>query len=486
MSNYKHGINIIEVPTSISPPAQTTAGLPVVVGTAPINLAETQEYVNKPTLVYSYEEAVKNLGYSSDWDKYTLCEVMKSHLQLFNVAPVIFINVLDPDRHKKDTVNSVLNLTNGSAIIEQDGVLLNTLVVKLDAASQPLTKGTDYTAAFDQEGKVVITRIADGGIPSGQTTLNVSFSYLDPTMVTSTDIIGGVDATTGKATGLELINQVFPLFRMVPGQILAPGWSHKPDVAAIMKAKAGNINGLFKAITVTDVDSSASGADLYTEVPSWKSSNNYTDPLQVVCWPKVTLGGETYHLSTQFAGATCKTDADSDDIPYVSPSNKPLQADGAVIEDGSEVTLGPDQSNYLNSQGIVTALNFIGGWKLWGNRTGAYPGNTDVKDTYISVRRMFNWIGNTIILTFWKHVDNPTNRRMIDTVVDSLNIWLNGLTARGALLGGRVEFRKEENSISDLMKGIVRFHVFLTPPTPAESMEFSLEFDTSYLNSLFA
>ncbi|MFY0545454.1 phage tail sheath family protein [Brevibacillus sp. H7] len=481
---YQHGASVNEVPTSVLPPVKTSAGLPVVFGTAPINLAETQDNVNKPVLVYTYQEAVKALGYSDDWESFTLCEFMKSHFRLFKIAPVVFVNVLDPETDKNTVTDSVIPLTNKVAKITQQGVLLNTLVVKLDSAGQPLTKGTDYTASFDDSGNVIITALTGGAIPGGQANLTVTYDHLDPSDVTSADIIGGVDGTTGKATGLELINQVFPLFRLVPGQILAPGWSHNPAVAAVMKAKAGNINGLFKAIAVTDADSSA--ADLYTDVPSWKNTNNYTDSLQVVCWPKVPLGEEIYHLSTQFAGVTCKTDAENDDIPFVSPSNKSLQATGAVNGAEEEVSLGPDQANYLNGEGIVTALNHIGGWKLWGNRTAAYPGNTDVKDSFIPVRRMFNWIGNTIILTYWQYVDNPTNKRLIDTVVDSLNIWLNGLTARGALLGGRVEFRQEENPVSELLNGKVRFHVYLTPPVPAEDMEFTLEFDVNYLSTLFA
>lgn len=482
---YKHGVFISEVPTSVIPPVRVAAGLPVVAGTAPINLAADQTYVNKPMLAYTYAEAVKALGYSSDWESYTLCEFMKSHFALFSVAPVVFINVLDPVTHKKTTTNATINITSDVAIITVKGVLLSALVVKLLEAGQPLIKDTDYTAAFDDEGQVIITRIVGGAIGEAQATLVVTYDYLDPTMVDSTDIIGGVDATTGAYTGLELVNKVFPLFRLVPGQILAPGWSHDSAVAAVMTAKAGSINGLFKAIAITDVDDTAGGADLYAEVPAWKNNNSYTDPLQVVCWPKVKLGDETYHLSTQFAGLVCKVDGQNDDIPYISPSNKNLQAAGAVISSGAEVTLDPAQAAYLNGEGIVTALNFIGGWKLWGNRTGAYPGNTDVKDSFIPVRRMFNWVGNTIILTFWQKVDDPTNKRLIDTVVDSLNIWLNGLTARGALLGGRVEFQQDENPVTDLLNGIVRFHIYQTPPTPAEDMEFVLEFDVNYLNALF-
>lgn len=483
---YRHGVYISEVPTSVSPPVEASAGLPVVVGTAPIHLAETQEYVNKPLLAYTYEEAVKALGYSSDWKNYTLCEFIKSHLQLFGVAPVVLINVLDPSKHKTSvTAESVTLDSNGQALLAKNGVLLSTVVVKSSDGATSYERNTDYTIAFNDDEKAVITRLSSGSIPAGAT-LSVDYDHLNPSAVTTADIIGGVDGTTGKVTGLELVNQVFPLFRLVPGQILAPGWSQDPTVAAVMTAKATNINGLFKAIAVTDVDSSATGAKLYSEVPTWKNDNNYTSAFQAVCWPKVKLGDEVFHLSTQFAGATCRTDSENDDIPYVSPSNKSLQANGAVVGNGDEVSLGPDQASYLNGEGVVTALNFIGGWKLWGNRTGAYPAITDVKDSFIAVRRMFNWIANTLILTYWQHVDDPTNRRLIDTVVDSVNIWLNGLTAREALLGGRVEFRQSENPLDDLLNGIVRFHVFATPPIPGKEMEFILEFDVNYLQALFA
>ena len=36
--SYRHGVYVSEVPTSILPPVRTEAGLPVVFGTAPVNL----------------------------------------------------------------------------------------------------------------------------------------------------------------------------------------------------------------------------------------------------------------------------------------------------------------------------------------------------------------------------------------------------------------------------------------------------------------
>ena len=74
------------------------------------------------------------------------------------------------------------------------------------------------------------------------------------------------------------------------------------------------------------------------------------------------------------------------------------------------------------------------------------------------------------------------NKRLIETVVDSACLWLNGLTAEGALLGGRVEVLKDENPITDLMDGIIKFHVYMTPPTPGREIDFIQEIDVNYFN----
>jgi phage tail sheath protein FI len=480
---YRHGVYISEVPTSIIPPVRTTAGLPFVVGTAPINLTDKTN-VNKPVLCYSYQEAVEAFGYSDDWLNYTLCEFMYSHFALFNVAPVVLVNVLDPTVHKGSATAEAHTFAadNPAVTLFKQGVLLDSVIVKSEDGTTTYELNTDYTVGFDEDGNAVITRL-EGGAIGEVSPIEVGYDYIDPSMVTADDIIGGVDIVTGNYEGLELLDKVFPMFGLVPGIVLAPGWSHDPEVAAVMTAKASNINAHFKCIALTDIP--VDEVTKYTEASEWKNHNNYVSPRQVVCWPKVKLGDNEFHLSTQLAGIMCKTDAENDDVPYVSPSNKNLQANSAVAGD-NEVMLGPEQGAYLNGQGVVTALNFVGGWKAWGNRTGAYPSITDVKDTFIPIRRMFDWIGNTLVLTFWQKVDYPITKRLVDTIIDSANIWLNGLAAREFILGGRVEFLRDENPTTDLIDGIIRFHVYVTPPAPAREIDFIVEYDPQYLETLFA
>jgi phage tail sheath protein FI len=489
----KHGIYISDTPTTVVPPVTVTSGIPVIFGTAPINLATAGAgtggigATNVPVLCETYDECVEYLGYSSDWTDYTLCEAMYAFFQLFAVCPVIFVNVLDPAVHKTTVSEAAVALTAGSVTIAVPGILLSSLVVQLTTASQDLVLNTDYTVAFDDNGNVVITYISGGAITSPTSALVVSYTKLNPSIIASTDIIGGVNSTTGAYTGLQVINQVFPLLRLIPGQILAPHWSTIPAVAAVMDALAGNINGVFRAMTLVDIPTVGTGAvTQYSAAPAWINTNNYQFARQIVCWPKVSLSGKIFHLSTQVAALNCLLDSNNNNVPYQSPSNNSLQMDSLVLANGTAVVLGLTEANYLNGNGIMTAINWIGGWKAWGNYTAIYPSSTDPKDAFISIRRMFDWIGNQFVQTYWSKVDKPINRVLIETLVDSENIVLNGLTSLGYILGGKMEFLTSENTTTDLEAGIITFHTYVTPPAPAQEIDDVLEYDTSNLSSLFS
>lgn len=398
---YAHGISVIERPTSIATPTESMSGIPFVVGTAPVHLTDSPK-VNKPVLAYSFEDAATALGYSDDWEKYTLCEFMYSQFKLYGRAPVIFVNVYNPDIH--------VNVTD----------------------------------------------------------------------VDVNDVIGGIDEN-GKASGLGLINQILPQFSLLPDLILAPGWSGFKPVADAMVQYASDINGHFKAMTITDLSSSITKI---SDAQAWKNSNGYNSKYQLVTFPQVTKDGRTYHLSTHLAGVIAQTDDNAGGLPYLSPSNKSLQIDGTWL-DAEEVFLGLDQASGLNTAGIITAVNFgVNGWRSWGNQTGNFPDGNDPKDIFISVRRMFNFVPNQIILSYSAKVDDAINKNLIETVTDSLNIWLNSLVATGALVGGRLEFTSADNTESNLMMGKIVFRLYMTPPSQAQEIQIVVEYDASYLTNL--
>ena len=478
---YFHGVRVKEIPTSILATVSTTAGLPVVFGTAPVHLTkEPAKYVNKPVICYSWDEAVTALGYSADWSKYTLSEVMYSEFKLYAVKPIVFVNVLDPAKHKK-SMEAAAEVVEGSAVID-NAVLLDSLQVLSDALSDaPAEINKDYTAAYNDDGQLVISILEDGSLKDAAS-IFIKCDVVDASMVSRDDIIGGA-SSDGSIKGMELIDSIYTMLSLVPGIIAAPGWSEDPVVAAVMKAKSVNISELFRCICLTDVDTRE--AKSYLDVNGWKNKNNYTGTNQVVCWPCVRNGDAVFHMSTHILGVIGVMDAANSDVPYQSPSNQSLQATGLCLADGTEVALSLPQANLLNSQGIMTGLNFVGGWKSWGNYTGCYPSNTDVKDCFICVRRMFDWQYQTFILQYWQKVDQALKPTLIKTIINTENIRLNGLVSRGYLLGASVQFLEDENPTTDLLSGIIRVHTKLTPPVPAQDIEDILEYDVSSFSKLF-
>ncbi len=464
------GVHVYEQATAVSTPAVAQVGIPFVVGTAPVHTAENPAKANVPVLVTSWKEAVQKLGYSEDWKTYTLCEFMYSHFQLYGCQPVIFCNVLDTAKAKSDAAAKDYTVTNHKAVLPFE---LTNPVVKFGEST--LAADEDYTVFYD-DGACVVELLSSGTAYNAES-LNIAGTSITPDTISSTDIV----------EGLGVIDSCMSMAGLVPDLICTPGYSHISTVAAIMATKAAGINGLFRAKAIIDVDCSASGVKEYSELTPWKNTNNVVDENQILCWPMVKMGDHIFHMSTQLAGLMASVDAGNAGVPYESPSNKIYKMDGCCLADGTEVNLTYEQVNMISSYDIVTALNFMGmGWTCRNNYTACYPANTDVKDYFIPVSRMFDWVANTVIRTFWHKLDKPMTRRLVDNVLDTCNIWLNGLVGSGYLLGARAEILGDENPTTDLMAGIIRVHIYMTPPSPMQQCDFTLEYDANYVAAAFA
>ena len=152
----------------------------MIFGTAPINqAADPKKAVNRPVKATTFEEAKKALGYSDDWEKYTLCQSMYASFQLFQTSPVIFVNVLDPDTHVKSLENYPAKVENHQAVVKEPGILLTGLTIKAQVSGsitgqartgqakvasglKELIAGTDYLAQLDDNGKLVVTLLSKG------------------------------------------------------------------------------------------------------------------------------------------------------------------------------------------------------------------------------------------------------------------------------------------------------------------------------------
>lgn len=474
---YQHGVRVIEQSTSVVAPIEGTAGLQVVFGTAPVNLVSNPyEATNTPIIAYSWNEAVSKLGYSEDFANYTLCQSMYACFKLLAVAPVIFVNVLDPMVHKKENEPATVQVENLKAVVKTTGILLDTVTVSTEDGEK-LVERDDYVLAFDDDGNLAVVVLPTGSAAAAKS-LTVNSESIDPTAVTADDIIGA--SADGTEKGLEVLRQVYPKFGMTPGLIIAPGWSQNPDVGAVIAAKCEEINGYFSCEAFIDIDSSEDGCTAYTDVKAAKELAGIYSPHIMPLWPCVQVGSKIFHYSAIMAALTAYTDAANDDVPNLSPSNRLVGITGTVLEDGTEIVLDQIQANAVNSHGVTTAIN-VNGWRTWGNNTAAYPTVTDPKDRWFCCRRFFSWWGNTFIQTYFQKVDNPANSRLIESIVDSENIRGNAYVSAGKCAAAYIEYNAAENTAADLLNGKITFHQHLAPYVPTEDILNVLEFDADAL-----
>jgi len=468
-----HGVIVSEKATDVLAPVSVPTGLTFALGSAPIQSAADPAPVGRPILCNTWQEVVAQFGYSDDWRKYNLCEIFDSHFRLYGVGPLIICNLLDPVKMMISVPAASKDVINKRVELPLETINDATLIVKHPTTMTVYVKDTDYAVYYDS-GKCIVEMIK-GGASYDAPTVSIAYTKVTPEAVTPTVVMAGI----------ENVELCMTTLRVVPDLLWAAPFSQRPDVGALMAVKAKGINGMFKAKALLDLSTAAAGgADKISKVVQLKNDNVFTDRFQLPCWPMVRFGEKLYHMSTHLAGVIAQTDA-ANGAPHVSPSNKDLKASALVLQDGSEVIFTYGQANNLESNGVITGLNFMTGMKTWGNYTGAHPNNMDVKDTITCISRMFGWVGSTLIQTFWVRLDMPMTMRFIDSIMDVCNIWLNGLTGAGILLGGRAVMLPEENPLANLMQGQMKLHIYMTPPSPAIEIHFVLEYDLSYISSAF-
>lgn len=477
----KHGIYVYENDTALSAPITADSGVQCVIGAAPVWMLDDPAAVtNKPILCASATEAMEKLGYCTAFADYDLCQTMYITSNLYQVQPVVYINVLDVSTMKKTAETVTLSAPVESRVtIDKVGAIKS--LVSVAQGNTTLVKDTDYTIEYDTNGKLVINFVPGSAFDSTEAA-TVSVTCADPSAVTAAVVVGSYNPSTGKATGAELIQYVYPKLGVIPSIILSPGHGHEPAVGIALAAKAANINGVFKGIAVVDIDTSQATA--YSHVKTVKDASGYTSPFCYPIWLCFKVGEYIFSGSAIAAALMAYTDAQNGDVPARTPSNKLLGVTGTCLADGTEVILTQDQGTIVNNGGVATAIN-LNGWRLWGSYTGAYPTTTDVKDMWVPVRRMFNWQANTFILTYFDRVDDPLNNVLVESIVDSENIRCAAY-APDRWAGAEIQYLVSDNPTTDLLAGKIVFRQKIAPYTPAQEIDNILSYDTSLLANTVA
>ena len=472
---YKHGTYQGEVVSDNSLPVELGYGY-FIAGTAPIHkLSKKNRSINEVKRLGNYQEAITQFGGIEDLD-FSISQAIKAAFELYGVAPLFAVNVFDPEKHRSTDKKTVQGLEpkNGKVVIENHKIITDTVVVK---------NNTDSLTIVDP----VLTWTADGleifAKPSNGTKIDVEFYEVDLTKIQKEEVIGGYDTNTMQRTGLELINEVFGKYSELPAFIDIPEFSHISEVAAIMETKAKTINGgMFEAIPLINAPADKN----YDEIITWKDQNNINDNDQLILYGYIGLAGKVYYPSIHYACLSMFVDSQNDGIPSQSPSNYSYKMDSLMLKDKTtgnwkQVILDKEsQANFLNKNGVITAINFKG-WRCWGTETALNPMATDPKDKFSYTRRMFKYIGNELVISYFNHTDKKLSTKLAETITKSINLRLSSLVGANHFIAANASLSKADNGLINVINGDVTWIINLGIMPGMKSLTFKKKYDVNAL-----
>lgn len=478
MSEYKHGIETSRDASIATNPVEGSYNVQVIVGTAPINQSKhLDEVVNRPVVVHSKKEVAEYFGWSDDVGRYTLMQAAHMSFQKFAVAPVVMINVLNPQNREHVTAVADVDvaLENGSAFIEDEGLLADTIVIT--TGDTELEKDIDYAVTVSGTGAMLAA--IPGGKLDGVTDAKAGYQRLKPEGVKPADIVGGLDEN-GVRTGIELIDEVYAKLGILPGVLTAPGFSSDPAVAMALEAKAELAGDFSNAIAVVDIESKTTTK--LEQVKTAKDALGVHSRWMAACWPCVKSQGKVIAMSAAVSALLQYTCIRNNNVPCESPDNLDIGIDGIVLADGTEISVTQAQVNdYLNKIGVVSCI-YMNGWKCWGNNTTAYPDEIAPNSRFIKNVLIANYLENRFKVDHLSKIGRSATLKLIESIVTEYNALLNALVP-DFLAGAQIVFDKADNPITKLQEGHITFSTRYADYTPIEYITNKFVWDSAILEN---
>ena len=302
------------------------------------------------------------------------------------------------------------------------------------------------------------------------------------------DINGGIDAVTGKRTGLKAFEDCYSLFGYYPKTIIAPVFCE--DTAVV--TEINTICNKIRAMGIVDAPVGATVQDVIKgRGPQGTINFNTSSERIILCYPHLKVYDSTTDsiklqpYSQRLAGVIAAKDVEKG--YHWSPSNTEIQGIVGVERQLTSMINDPtSEVNTLNEAGVVTVFNSYGsGLRTWGNRTAAYPSSTHPTN-FINVRRTADILHESVEYAMLQFIDFPIDNGLIDSICETVNQFIRTLIGRGALIDGKCSFNSEKNPTTEIANGHLTFDIEFMPPTPAERITFESFINIELLKSLGA
>ncbi|QUS59188.1 phage tail sheath subtilisin-like domain-containing protein [Pseudovibrio brasiliensis] len=299
---------------------------------------------------------------------------------------------------------------------------------------------------FDQVGAmVVVVRVAEGADAAA----------------TLANVVGGVDATTGKYTGVHALKAAQPTLGAKPKILLAPGFTHQKADASTANpvvTELIEIANNLRAVILADAPDGPD-ADLVAYREDFDSKRVY------VLAPRVLISrdGKTVSepMSSAVAGLIARNDQERGF--WWSPSNQTMNVVGFDASIDYAHGGGNSRANHLNENAVNVGIRDVG-MRLWGNRTCA----ADPMWHFLAVVRAHDMIFESVETAHRWAVDRPITKTLIEDICDSINAYGRHLKTLGAVLGLEAYPSPDLVTPQQIQQGQLYVDVKWTPVYPAE------------------
>ena len=210
----------------------------------------------------------------------------------------------------------------------------------------------------------------------------------------------------------------------------------------------------------------------------------------VVTMGFIKTGANILPLSAIRAGLCARSDAEYG-APARSGGNLPIpNAESWGSYDSKEFTAMPISETLatsLSAEGVCAVVNFSGTYHTWGDHTSLFSAGTvsDERARFDNSVRMLYSITNRFQLKYRASIDSPFTLQMRNDIINEQLDYLNGLVAKGALIGKPTcEFRAIDNPKDSIQKGEFTWNITCTTTNPLKYAHVSVSYTSEGLDSL--
>jgi phage tail sheath protein FI len=464
-ANYLHGVETIEVNQGSRPVTIVKSSVIALVGLAPIGTK------NEPILVLSPNDAIQ---FGQQLPGFTIPQALDA---IFKQGPatVIVVNTFDAITNTEQVTLESKTITSGKLKLSAAPIGAVTIFAADGTTPFAGVSGVDYS--IDAFGNFV----ALSAVAAEDLILKFSFKTLDSGTVTSAQMIG--TNISGVRTGMKCWELVFNTFGFMPKVLIAPKYVETVVVAneLITLAEKYRAIALIDAPEGTSVSNAIAGrgpaSTINLKTASYRA---YLLCPHLKIYDADSDSNVNAPYSQFMAGIIARTDLNEG--YWVSPSNHEiLGIVGTEYVVTAAVNDASTEANLLNEKGIATTFTGYGtGTRTWGNRSAAFPANTDPKN-FIPIRRIADIVHESLEQAMLPFIDKPINQATIDSIRDTGNGFFRTLIGRGAVLSGSKCIYSSVNTPEELALGHVTFDLVFMGPTPAERITFQSFLDINLL-----